>query len=353
MKKIISSKLKSYSFYAAKKSVIAAGVIWMLLVVIGNAYPQFAGTPAFLRMAPASINPGGFGFLISMLGTGDMTNIPILSSIQPAFATVGGPAFVLTAHGSNFTTSSTIHWIGNILPTTYVSASQLQANIPAGYIAEAGTASVTVWTGDLSAPSGRPFTIGDPSKTPPLRVDSILGSISPSSASPGGPGFVLTASGTNFTNASVVQWNGSSRTTTYLNPRQLRAEILASDIAAPGVATVTVLTGDRITNPGQVFAIGDSSAPLRPRILGSNHSGVYAGAPEFLLTVTGTNFTSASVVQWNGSSRATIFVDPRTLQAKILASDIAAPGEAHISVYTPDAGVTNILPFTILLGPLW
>jgi hypothetical protein len=352
MKTIVSEKLKSYGFCVAKKSVIAAGFIWMLLIVVGNAYPQFAGTRTFLRMAPVSINSGGFGFLISMLGTGDMTAMPILSSIQPASATVGGPAFVLTAHGLNFTTSSTIHWSGNTLPTTYVSASQLQANIPAKYIAEAGTASVTVWTGDLSAPSGRPFTIVDPSKTPPLRVDSILGSISPSSANPGGPGFVLTASGTNFTNASVVQWNGSSRATTYLNPRQLQAEVLASDIAASGVATVTVRTGDRITNPGQVFTIGDPPAPPLPT-RPITPSGAYSGGPGFLLALTGSNFTSASVVQWNGSSRETIYVNPRTLQAKILASDIAEPGNVIVSVHTPDVGVSPLYPFTIVFGPIW
>jgi hypothetical protein len=236
MKMIVSGKLKSYVFNIAKKGLIAAGVIWMLSIVVGNAYPQFTGAPAFFRMAPASINLGGFGFLISMLGTGDTANMPILSSMQPSSATAGGPAFVLTAHGLNFTTSSTIHWIENILPTTYVSASQLQANIPASYIAEAGTASVTVWTGDLSAPSGRSFTIIDPSKTSPL----ILGSISPSSANQGGPGFVITAYGSNLTSDSVIQWNGSNRATTYMKPGQLQANIPASDIAVQGVANVSV-----------------------------------------------------------------------------------------------------------------
>ncbi|HAM51438.1 MAG TPA: hypothetical protein DCP92_12400, partial [Nitrospiraceae bacterium] len=48
-------------------------------------------------------------------------------------------------------------------------------------------------------------------------------SLSPSTAMPGGAGVALTVNGTSFVSNSVVQWNGSSRTTTYVSSTQLTA----------------------------------------------------------------------------------------------------------------------------------
>src|SRR5881396_4119101 len=53
----------------------------------------------------------------------------------------------------------------------------------------------------------------------------------PAATAPGGPGFTLTVNGTGFVSGSVVQWNGSSRTTSFVSATQLRATITASDVA--------------------------------------------------------------------------------------------------------------------------
>ena len=39
----------------------------------------------------------------------------------------------------------------------------------------------------------------------------------PDAAAPGGSGFTLTVNGTGFVSGSVVDWNGSARTTTFVN----------------------------------------------------------------------------------------------------------------------------------------
>jgi hypothetical protein len=62
----------------------------------------------------------------------------------------------------------------------------------------------------------------------------------PSSAVPGGAGFTLTVNGTGFVSGSVVNWNGATRTTTFLNSSQVTATIPASDVATAGTASVTV-----------------------------------------------------------------------------------------------------------------
>jgi hypothetical protein len=78
----------------------------------------------------------------------------MISTLVPVAAVAGGPAFVLTVNGTNFNANGPIvRWNGGDLPTTFVSATQLNANVPANLIAQVGTASVTVLSNDsLSAP---------------------------------------------------------------------------------------------------------------------------------------------------------------------------------------------------------
>ncbi|HYL14388.1 MAG TPA: hypothetical protein VEV41_15200 [Terriglobales bacterium] len=78
-----------------------------------------------------------------------------------------------------------------------------------------------------------------PPPPPPNPVPS-LASISPPSEIAGGPAFTLTVNGSNFIPASTVQWNGSNRTTAYVNATQLTASISAADIAAAGTSGITV-----------------------------------------------------------------------------------------------------------------
>jgi len=85
-----------------------------------------------------------------------------------------------------------------------------------------------------------------------------VASITPNSASPGGPSFSLKVLGLNYVPTSVVRWNGSNRATTFVNDQNLTATIPASDIAAVGTAKVTVFTPTPGggTSPSQLFTIG-------------------------------------------------------------------------------------------------
>jgi FG-GAP-like repeat/Abnormal spindle-like microcephaly-assoc'd, ASPM-SPD-2-Hydin len=62
----------------------------------------------------------------------------------------------------------------------------------------------------------------------------------PAAAVPGGAGFTLTVNGAGFVNGSVVNWNSSPRTTTFVSAGQITAAILASDIATASTAKITV-----------------------------------------------------------------------------------------------------------------
>jgi hypothetical protein len=70
--------------------------------------------------------------------------VPTMSGISPAFTSAGGAAFTLTVSGTGFVSGSTVYWGTTALTTTYVSATQLTAQIAAADIASAGTTEVTV-----------------------------------------------------------------------------------------------------------------------------------------------------------------------------------------------------------------
>jgi len=69
---------------------------------------------------------------------------PTVGSISPSNAPAGALAFTLTVNGSNFLASSTVQWGGSSRATTFVSSSQLKANIGAADLASAAKVAVTV-----------------------------------------------------------------------------------------------------------------------------------------------------------------------------------------------------------------
>ena len=70
-----------------------------------------------------------------------------ISSLNPAFITAGHASFTLLVDGAGFTASSVVMWNTTALATTFVSATQLSAIVPANLIATSALASVFVANG--------------------------------------------------------------------------------------------------------------------------------------------------------------------------------------------------------------
>jgi hypothetical protein len=248
--------------------------------------------------------------------------VPSISSISPTAVVAGGADFTLTVNGSNFVSGSLIQVNGAGRTTTFMSSTQLSATITAGDIASAGTLSITVnnATPGGGTSSAVTLTVNNP-------VPS-LSSISPTSATVGGAGFTLTVNGSNFVSGSVVQVNGSGRTTTFVSSTQLTAAIPASDIASTGNLSITVSTAGGGTSSALTLAVVN---PV-PSLASISPTSTTAGSSGFTLTVNGSNFVSGSVVQVNGSGRTTTFVSSTQITATIAASDIASAGTVSITV---------------------
>src|SRR5207247_1731401 len=84
--------------------------------------------------------------------------VPTTTSISPSSTIAGSPQFTLTVNGTNFVSTSKVNWNGTALTTTFVSATQLTAIVPAANVAAVGTASVTVFNPTPGGGTSNPQT---------------------------------------------------------------------------------------------------------------------------------------------------------------------------------------------------
>ena len=304
----------------------------------------FVGTSQLTATVPASLiaTPGTATVSVTTIrgtslgATFTMKNVPpTIASISPSSAMAGGPAFPLRVTGTNFFSSATVKWNGTPLPTLYVSANTLEAAVPASLITTPGTASVIVTT-ILGTSVAATFTINP--------VAPTITSLSPSSATVGGPAFPLTVTGTNFIPGTTVNWNGTALSTLFVSANTLEAAVPASLIATAGTASVTVTT-DGVTSAGTIFTV--ELAP--PTITGLSPNAAKAGSAALTLTISGTNFVPGAAAKWNGAGLTTSFVSAAKITAAVPASDLATPGTASVTV-TTTGGTSPGTTFTINPG---
>ncbi|HTC93262.1 MAG TPA: IPT/TIG domain-containing protein [Terriglobales bacterium] len=316
----------------------------------GNSHPTtfISGTQLSVQLSSSDLaqtgtqtlsvsNTEGGGWQSGTMNLTVFSTAPTLASISPNSAVAGSAPLTLTATGTNFVDTSAVQVNGASRSTAFVSGTQLTATLLASDLATAGLLSVTVNNPSTGSTSGAlTFTVNNPVPT--------LTSISPSTVFAGGPAFTLTAYGANFVNGSVVQVNGSSRTTTFVSGNQLSAAIPASDIASIGTLSITVVnsTPGGGTSATATLVVG---SPL-PTLTSISPNTVFAGGAAFTLTANGSNFANGAAVQVNGSNRTTTFVNSTQLTAAISASDIASAGTASITVANP-GGASSPLTLTI------
>ncbi len=186
---------------------------------------------------------GGFIYSPSVSFAVSKGSVPLVCSISPSTGLQGGPAFSLNVFGANFTASSTVQWNGGMRPTTFISSSELVAQIPATDLVKAGSFPISVSGAAASAAVN--FLVNP---APPT-----ITSLSPSTSVAGSPGFTLMVTGTNYTQDTVVEWNGSPRTTSFTSTTSLSAQILAADVANAGTDSITVVNPQGVGGTSQPF----------------------------------------------------------------------------------------------------
>lgn len=99
--------------------------------------------------------------------------IPLLSSMDPIWVAAGAEAFTLTVTGLEFVPNSIVRFGGLERATTFASASELSALIPASDVAAAGTPDVTVFSPAAGGGESDPltFTVTATAQAPEVWVD--------------------------------------------------------------------------------------------------------------------------------------------------------------------------------------
>ncbi len=196
---------------------------------------------------------------ITTYGGSNTNPTPIIGSITPSSDTVGAGDLNLTVTGSNFIASSTVTWNAKNLATTYVSATELQAIVPAVNLIGAGTVRVGVYTPNGGYSSTVDFTIkpGLNGYVPAIRY------ISPQICTYGRAAFTLAVTGSNISPNSIVKWNDVPLATTYLSGTQLQAQVTAGLVANVGTANVSIYTPPPAggTSSSRVFTINTGPLP--------------------------------------------------------------------------------------------
>lgn len=139
--------------------------------------------------------------------------------------------------------------------------------------------------------------------------------------------------------------NGASTTVAFV-VQQTAAGASALTAQVTGPETDNSLTNNQATGTVNVTGNTYNVAPAITSILPAS---VLAGSIDTTLTVTGTGFSSASTVLWNGSPLSTAVSSSTQLVALIPSANITTLGWASVSVSTPapGGGVSTVLPFSI------
>ena len=192
-------------------------------------------------------------------------------------------------------------------------------------------------------------------------------SLNPASVAANSGGFTLTVTGTGFvagtngTNGTTVQWNGTPRQTTFVSSAQVTVAILPTDVAIlnpPGTASVTAVNpgppGGGTSNPPQIFTITPPSTPLTPTVSfnvpqnNSTHptnqniaftlgvTGSQTSVVEYLVTTGGNTLTIRPPLRAGVITAANVEgYDTLNVQARNATGGIVASGKIDIFLARP------------------
>jgi hypothetical protein len=239
---------------------------------------------------------------------------PSILSFTPATGPVGT---AVTITGTNFTGATAVSINGTAATFTVNSATSLTAIVAAG--TTSGLINVTTPAG--TATSATPFLVGSA---------PTITSFTPAT----GPiGSIVVITGTNFTPATQVTFNGTNAPLFFVNSAT-QITVTVPNGATTGLIAVTspLGTGTSATN----FTI-----PPAPVITSFSPT---AGVPGTVVVLTGTNFTGATQVTFNGTV-APVFTVNSATQITVTVPTGATTG--YLTVTTPNGIGISTTRFTV------
>jgi len=172
---------------------------------------------------------------------------PVITNLSPSQASSAGSAYTLTVNGRNFIANSVVWWNNVSLNTTYISSTQLTAQVPASLIASVGHATIDVASSAdvVSSSVSYPIVLGAP----------VIDSMTPRSITwySWDCGYIdVLINGKNFTSISTVQFGNHTAPVNFVNSGQVFARLYKLYTPGDGSMLVTVKNASG-TSSGMTF----------------------------------------------------------------------------------------------------
>jgi len=242
---------------------------------------------------------------------------PVISGFTPP---TGPAGTVVTISGTNLATITGVAFAGTSATGVSATASSVTATVAPG--TPVGAAAVVVSDGTTTYTAAATFNV-----TAPIPIPTITG-FTPDR---GPAGTVVTLSGTDFTGATAVRFNGTAASS-YTVTNATTITVTAPTGATTGPVTVT--TGGGTATSGTSFSVENAV----PTLTSLDPATQVAGAAGFTLTATGTNFIPSSVLYFDGAALSTTYLSETQLSATVPAAAIATAGAYPVTVTSPAPG---------------
>jgi len=264
----------------------------------------------------------------------------MITGVSPAALPAGAADTTVTLTGSGFTSTTTVSLNGVAEATTYVSASQVTAVVPAAQLTTAASLNLTASNGSAaSMPIG--FAVNNP--VPAVSALSV------SRLTVGSVPATVTVTGTGFVASSTVAVNGAARTTSFVNGTQLSFTPTVADLAQPGTLAITV--NNVAPGGGTSAAVNITVATGTPVIASATPNSILTGSTDTTVTITGSNFFPTSVAMIGATALSTTYVSSTQLTAVVPAANLASLGWLALSVQTAgSASATIAIPVATTLA---
>lgn len=255
---------------------------------------------------------------------------PVVSSVDPASATVGSVGPSITVTGNNFVPRSIVQLDGAPLATSFVSETELRATIPTNKLTVVGALRISVGTSPPGGGASKEVLFEVANPRPQVTA------LSPLSVMVGAGATGVTVTGSSFVQGARIVFGATDLVTAFVSPTQLSATIPAGSLGAAGSVPVTVV--NPAPGGGTSTSISFTVANPDATVQSVSPSAALVGSAAVALTVSGNGFVNGSAVVFNGQQLATTFVSGSELRTTIPAASLGAAGDFPVAIRNPPPG---------------
>jgi hypothetical protein len=246
--------------------------------------------------------------------------------------------------GTGFVTTTTVQVGGVADATSYVSATEVTATVTPQQLASGAQLSVIALNGTASSGSGAAVNLEVTNPVPAIMqtipATVMLGAVSP----------VVSVAGTGFVPTTVIDVNGSARTTIFVSATQVDVALAAADMAVTGSLSLTAVNATPGGGTSAAAAVAVNNPPPGGPITISPSLVLTGTSTPTTVTVTGKNFLPASTVvlggtnstlvnsPTNGVAVATTYVSATQLTFQLSVAQQATTQQLEVWVVNPAPG---------------